>query len=118
MPNHSSTSLCHPDYVRALSVKEYARIQEFPDEWVFCGKTSEKYQQIGNAVPVRLGKVTAEVVSDLLDAMATNNVASYPNSTEPFRKVYIKSHIRTRRWFKAGEVFAGTDSGQLAYAGK
>lgn len=118
MPNHASTSLCHPDYVRTLSVKEYARIQEFPDEWVFCGKTSEKYKQIGNAVPVRLGKVTAQVVSDLLNAMAANDGVPYRSSGEPFRRIYIKSHVRTRRWFKAGEVFAGTDGDQLTYAGK
>lgn len=118
MPNHASTSLCHPDHVRTLSVQEYARIQEFPDEWVFCGKTSEKYKQIGNAVPVRLGKVTAQVVSDLLDAMQSSDAAAFISSNTAFRRVYIQSHVRTRRWFKAGEVFSGTDGGELAYAGK
>jgi DNA (cytosine-5)-methyltransferase 1 len=118
MPNHASTSLCHPDHIRALSVQEYARIQEFPDEWVFCGKTSEKYKQIGNAVPVRLGKVTAQVVSDLLEEMQAPVSTAYRDSNEAFRCVYIKSHVRTRRWFKAGEVFSGTDGGTMAYAGK
>jgi DNA (cytosine-5)-methyltransferase 1 len=115
MPNHASTSLCHPEHVRALSVKEYARIQEFPDEWVFCGKTSEKYLQIGNAVPIRLGRVTAQVLSNLLDAMEDQKHAAYRSSTEPFRRVYIKSHVRTRKWFKAGEVYAGTEAGSLTY---
>jgi DNA (cytosine-5)-methyltransferase 1 len=118
MPNHASTSLCHPENVRALSVQEYARIQEFPDEWVFCGKTSEKYKQIGNAVPICLGKVTAQVVSDLLDEMQAPVGKTYRGSFEAFRRVYINSHIRTRRWFKAGEVFSGTDEDALAYAGK
>lgn len=118
MPNHASTSLCHPEQVRVLSVKEYARIQEFPDQWVLCGKTSEKYLQIGNAVPVRLGKVTAQVISDLLDAMKDQKLCAYRKSTQPFRRVYIKSHVRTRRWYKAGEVYAGTDGGELTYAGK
>ena len=68
MPNHASTSLCHPEEVRVLSVREYARVQEFPDNWEFAGKTAEKYSQIGNAVPVRLGLVTASVVSDLIKA--------------------------------------------------
>ena len=54
MPNHASTALCHPIKTRALSLREYARIQEFPDDWQFCGTTSEKYAQVGNAVPVRL----------------------------------------------------------------
>ncbi|GKT33835.1 C-5 cytosine methyltransferase like protein [Aduncisulcus paluster] len=118
MPNHASTSLCHPEQVRVLSVKEYARIQEFPDGWIFCGKTSEKYLQIGNAVPVRLGKVTAQVVSNLLDAMGNEKRSTYRNSKQPFRRVYIKSHVRTRRWYKGGAVYAGTDGGELAYAGK
>ena len=33
MPNHASTALCHPMEVRALSLRECARVQEFPDEW-------------------------------------------------------------------------------------
>ena len=119
MPNHASTSLCHPEQVRVLSVREYARIQEFPDNWIFCGKTAEKYKQIGNAVPVRLGMVTAEVVSQLLDA-STDSVRldRYRKTTERFRQVYIKSHVRTRKWYKAGEVFSGSESADLAYAGK
>ncbi|SEH69526.1 DNA (cytosine-5)-methyltransferase 1 [Paracoccus alkenifer] len=118
MPNHASTSLCHPEQLRVLSVKEYARIQEFPDEWVFCGKTSEKYLQIGNAVPVRLGKVTAQILSNLLDAMGSGDCLSYRGGDQPFRRVYIKSHVRTRRWYKAGEIYAGTDGVELAYASK
>lgn len=118
MPNHASTSLCHPEHVRVLSVKEYARIQEFPDDWIFCGKTSEQYRQIGNAVPVRLGKVTAQVVSDLLNVMEDGDHFYYRGGDQPFRRVYIQSHVRTRRWYKAGEIFAGTDGVELAYAGK
>ena len=117
MPNHSSTSLCHPNEVRVLSVREYARVQEFPDSWIFVGKTAEKYLQIGNAVPVRLGQVTASVVSELLDAAAKNGgLVGYQPASEQFRRVYIKSHVRTRRWFKAGEVFSGTEADDLAYA--
>ncbi|WP_201295633.1 DNA cytosine methyltransferase [Sphingorhabdus sp. 109] len=118
MPNHASTSLCHPEEVRALSVREYARIQEFPDNWIFCGKTSEKYKQIGNAVPVRLGKVTADVVSKLLDAHHKNTTAEYRAASEPFRRVYIKSHVRTRKWFKAGKVYSGSTLKDLQYMSK
>lgn len=117
MPNHASTSLCHPNEVRVLSVREYARVQEFPDSWIFVGKTAEKYLQIGNAVPVRLGLVTASVVSKLLnDAQGGSIGSSYRAATDEFRRVYIKSHVRTRRWFKGGEVFAGTEADDLAYA--
>ena len=55
-PLQKSTALCHPEFTRPLSIKEYARIQDFPDWWQFAGSVSEKYKQIGNAVPVGLGK--------------------------------------------------------------
>lgn len=54
-PCQKSTCLCHPTEIRPLSVKEYARIQQFPDDWIFVGSTIDKYRQIGNAVPVGLG---------------------------------------------------------------
>lgn len=40
---------------KALNVREYARIQTFPDDWEFAGKLTSQYKQIGNAVPVNLG---------------------------------------------------------------
>ena len=54
-PIQKSTALCHPSQVRPLSVQEYARIQQFPDDWRIAGNTEDKYRQIGNAVPVGLG---------------------------------------------------------------
>lgn len=53
-PAQKQTDRCHPTETRPLTVREYARIQTFPDEWVFAGKLSDKYKQIGNAVPVNL----------------------------------------------------------------
>ena len=114
MPNHASTSLCHPEEVRALSVREYARIQEFPDDWVFCGKTAEKYKQIGNAVPVRLGLVAAGLVSELLDF--EGGEGRFRQAAQHFRQVYINSHVRTRKWYKAGEVYSGGQAVHLQYA--
>ena len=54
-PDSKATTLCHPTELRPLSVGEYARIQQFPDDWVFEGSVRKKYEQVGNAVPVRLG---------------------------------------------------------------
>lgn len=61
-PIQKSTALCHPMLLRPLSVQEYARIQQFPDNWRFAGKTEDKYRQIGNAVPVGLGYAIGRTV--------------------------------------------------------
>nr|WP_236613323.1 DNA cytosine methyltransferase [Chrysiogenes arsenatis] len=53
-PAQKQTERCHPSETRPLSVREYARIQSFPDEWHFAGSTNAQYKQIGNAVPVNL----------------------------------------------------------------
>lgn len=53
-PAQSQTERCHPDETRPLTVREYARIQTFPDDWEFQGSMSNQYKQIGNAVPVNL----------------------------------------------------------------
>jgi DNA (cytosine-5)-methyltransferase 1 len=109
MPNHASTALCHPTEVRALSVKEYARIQEFPDMWQFVGDTAEKYRQIGNAVPVRLGQVAAKVLADGLMAVGECGLSPVePGGTVKKSRIsYVMSHVRTKRWYQNGEAVIG-----------
>lgn len=55
-PSQKQTDRCHPDETRPFTVREYARIQSFPDSWVFRGGVGAKYKQIGNAVPVELAR--------------------------------------------------------------
>ena len=55
-PSQKQTERCHPDETRPFTVREYARIQGFPDDWHFTGGVGAQYKQIGNAVPVNLAK--------------------------------------------------------------
>ncbi len=55
-PAQKQTERCHPEETRPFTVREYARIQTFPDDWKFEGSIAQQYKQIGNAVPVNLGK--------------------------------------------------------------
>ena len=65
-PNQQRIDRCHPEETRPFKVREYARIQTFPDEWEFCGPVSQQYRQIGNAVPVNLAKAVGQSVMDTL----------------------------------------------------
>jgi DNA (cytosine-5)-methyltransferase 1 len=66
-PCQKQTERCHPIETRPLNVAEYARIQSFPDDYIFCGTKLQKYKQIGNAVPVLLAKAVAESVMKVLE---------------------------------------------------
>ncbi len=57
--------LPHPSQTRRMTVREVARIQTFPDNFVFCGSVSSQYRQIGNAVPVLLGFVLGEQLNKI-----------------------------------------------------
>jgi DNA (cytosine-5)-methyltransferase 1 len=116
MPNHASTALCHPKETRALSLREYARIQEFPDDWKFSGSTTQKYAQVGNAVPVRLAEIAGQLIADVLDAHKSKGLKKYEKANGSCRKIYIQSHIRTRSWFKDGEVKIWDETGDQAYS--
>ena len=57
----------HPTENRTLSVREAARIQSFPDDFVFVGNQQETYVQVGNAVPPLLGKAIGESILEYLE---------------------------------------------------
>lgn len=68
-PAQKQTERCHPLETRPLQIREYARIQTFPDDWVFQGSMNAIYKQIGNAVPVNmaaaLGRSLVRFLNDL-----------------------------------------------------
>lgn len=68
-PAQKQTEHCHPIETRPLTVREYARIQTFPDSWEFSGSESSQYKQIGNAVPVNLAKAMGHSLIRLLNDM-------------------------------------------------
>ena len=68
-PAQKQTERCHPDETRPLTVREYARIQTFPDDWEFKGSLSSQYRQIGNAVPVNLGHAVGRALVRLLNSV-------------------------------------------------
>ena len=65
-PSQLATCICHPKEDRPLTVREYARIQGFPDSWKFVGSTSQKYRMIGEAVPVEFAKIIGDALLKFL----------------------------------------------------
>ena len=65
-PCQTQTGRCHPKETRPLQTLEYARVQTFPDDYQFAGTMPQIYKQIGNAVPVNLGKALAQEVVRVL----------------------------------------------------
>ncbi|GCE63384.1 DNA cytosine methyltransferase [Candidatus Mycoplasma haematohominis] len=63
-PVQKQTDRCHPEEERPFTVREYARIQSFPDDWKFVGSIHSQYKQIGNAVPVNLAFAIGRALMD------------------------------------------------------
>ena len=57
----------HPTKNRAISIREAARLQTFPDSFVFCGTKDKQYQQVGNAVPPIMAKAIAKKLANQLN---------------------------------------------------
>ncbi len=61
-PAMPATDLAHPEEDRPLSIEEYKRIQELPDDWIIAGSLLDQYRQVGNAVPCSLGRAIARML--------------------------------------------------------
>ena len=77
-PAQKQTERCHPAETRPLNVREYARIQAFPDEWQFAGSVSAQYKQIGNAVPVNLGYYMGLAAISIIEGVTNKNLEEVP----------------------------------------
>ncbi len=75
-PAMPATDLAHPLENRPLSIQEYKRIQQFPDNWIICGTLVDQYKQVGNAVPVSLGEAIGNLI---LKHMKKKKIKEYKN---------------------------------------
>ena len=66
-PSQKQTERCHPLEERPLTIREYARIQTFEDDYEFTGSINSQYKQIGNAVPVELAKKMGTSILNLFN---------------------------------------------------
>ncbi len=90
-PAQKQTERCHPTETRPLTVREYARIQTFPDDWQFCGNLTAQYKQIGNAVPVNLAWAIGRSLIRLFNSIAELGLISDQKEICPTRP-YTKLH--------------------------
>lgn len=58
----------HPELDRSISIREAARLQTFPDDFIFEGTKDSQYQKVGNAVPPYLARAIAESVISVLNS--------------------------------------------------
>jgi modification methylase eco47II len=85
-PAQKQTERCHPEETRPLTVREYARIQTFPDDWEFIGSMTNQYKQIGNAVPVNLSYAVARSLVRLLNIIEKSKKV---NIALPDMRIYL-----------------------------
>ncbi|MEA5546787.1 DNA cytosine methyltransferase [Limnoraphis robusta CCNP1324] len=79
-PAMPATDLAHPEEDRPLSIEEYKRIQEFPDDWIIEGSLLEQYRQIGNAVPCSLGRAIGRTLVHYLNGVEPQVFKDFPYS--------------------------------------
>lgn len=108
-PAQKQTERCHPLETRPLTVREYARIQTFPDDWRFEGSMSDKYKQIGNAVPVNLAWAVGRSVIRLLNDIQSVVPETTADCDDAIREVkahlYEKLNVKSSSALYESEMF-------------
>lgn len=87
-PCQKQTERCHPSETRPFTVREYARIQTFPDSWQFMGSVAQQYKQIGNAVPVNMAAELGYSIVDFLNRCSAISSKNHSDSDQSLMQVY------------------------------
>jgi DNA (cytosine-5)-methyltransferase 1 len=85
-PSQKQTERCHPLEERPLTIREYARIQTFDDDYDFIGSINSQYKQIGNAVPVELAKHMGKALLSVIEKREVTVLEPF-NMTTYFKKI-------------------------------
>ncbi len=101
-PAMPATDLAHPTEDRPLSLQEYKRIQEFPDDWQLAGPLVQQYKQVGNAVPLSLGWALGKMIQALLKAEAVPafpefNYSRYKNTSGRLWELEFQKNVHARK---------------------
>lgn len=89
-PSQKQTERCHPEETRPFTIREYARIQTFPDNWIFKGSISSQYKQIGNAVPVNMAyHIGKSLIAMLNGDFDTNTMIKVDSNPTPTQQSFI-----------------------------
>ena len=113
-PAQKQTERCHPTETRPLSVREYARIQTFPDEWRFAGNLTAQYKQIGNAVPVNLAWAVGRSIIRLLNQI--DEIDRQGNIPTPCKRDFahlLDGYTRQLSLFEPNTLYISTNSNIL-----
>ena len=127
-PTMPATDICHPEADRPLSVEEYKRVQQFPDEWEVCGSVTDQYKQIGNAVPVGLGEAVGRAILSHMQGKLVSpptgfQFSRYKNTDETSWEATTRrlmgltsldNKVGSKKSKKAGEKFSKVAKNQLA----